>query len=100
MSLDSLNAEFHALLAKAEGLGHTGLDELKSVWAKVTGQAGVDAVALEHEASMDTAQVAHDAEAAAKPVVAEAKADAETVAEQAVADAKQLADGSVPPASA
>lgn len=98
-ALDSLNAEFHVLLGKVEALGHTGLDELHAVWAKVTGQAGKDAAALEHEATADAAQVAHDASAAMGPVLAEAEKDAANLGTQAVADATKAVTNPAPPAA-
>jgi hypothetical protein len=96
-ALDALNAEFHVLLGKVEALGHTGLDELHAVWAKVTGQATKDATALAREAETDAAQVTHDAQAAMGPVLAEAEKDAAKVGAKAVADVEAAVQ---PPASA
>jgi hypothetical protein len=106
-ALDTLNAEFHVLVGKAEALGHTGLDELHALWNELTGQAGKDAAALTIEVKADAAQVAHDASAAMGPVLAEAEQDATKVAATISADAAdftnklaQAQDAVQPPASA
>lgn len=92
-ALDALSSEFHTFVAKAEALGHTGLDRLVAVWHEITG----DVPKLEAEAVADGKQIVADAETAAAPVVAEAEGDAKALLDEAEADVQAAV---TPPASA